>query len=114
MRDGVHIASPDTIHELIQSLQRPWSGGHLKAEDFLSSDAYCPLPTLVRAARELFKDGKVRNIPEARADTDPAVDELSRIAHEAASTKTRHLVLVTGVPGSGKTLVGLRAVHTQP
>jgi hypothetical protein len=112
VRDGVHIASPDTIHDLIQSLQRPWSGGHLKAEDFLSSDAYCPLPTLVQAARELFKDGKVRNIPEARADTDPAVDELSRIAHEAARTKSRHLVLVTGVPGSGKTLVGLRAVHS--
>ena len=27
------------------------------------------------------------------------------------STRTRHLVLVTGVPGSGKTLVGLSAVH---
>ena len=35
----------------------------------------------------------------------------SEIAHETASTRTRHLVLVTGVPGSGKTLVGLSAVH---
>ena len=43
VRDGVHVASPDTIHELIQSLQRPWAGGPLKAEDFLSSDAYCCL-----------------------------------------------------------------------
>lgn len=31
--------------------------------------------------------------------------------HEAARTRTRRLILVTGVPGAGKTLVGLRAVH---
>jgi hypothetical protein len=30
---------------------------------------------------------------------------------DAAATRTRKLVLVTGVPGSGKTLVGLRLVH---
>jgi hypothetical protein len=111
-RDGVHVAGADALHELIQKLQRPWEEGPLTAEAFLAKDAYCPLPTLVQAARELFNDGHVRDIPEARADTDPAVAEISRIAHEAARTRTRHLVLVTGVPGSGKTLVGLRAVHS--
>ena len=47
----------------------------------------------------------------AACETDPTVDEVTRIVHEAAATKTRRLVLVTGVPGAGKTLVGLRAVH---
>lgn len=111
-RDGIHIAGPDALHDLIQKLQRPWKQGPLTADAFLAKDAYCPLPTLVQAARELFNDGRLRDIPEARADTDPAVEEISRIAHEAAATRTRHLVLVTGVPGSGKTLVGLRAVHS--
>ncbi len=111
VRDGVHIAGPDALHELIQQLQRPWEEGPLTAEQFLARDAYCPLPTLVQAARELFLDGQIRPIHRARACTDPAVEEISRIAHEAARTRTRHLVLVTGVPGSGKTLVGLRAVH---
>jgi hypothetical protein len=110
--NGVHVAGPDSLHGLIQKLQRPWEQGPLTADAFLAKDAYCPLPTLVQAARELFNDGHVRDIPEARADTDPAVAEISRIAHEAARTHTRHLVLVTGVPGSGKTLVGLRAVHS--
>lgn len=112
-REGVHVSGPDALHDLIQRLQGPWAKGPLSAEQFLSDDAYCPLPTLVQAARELFKDGKIRDIPEARANTDPAVDEISRIAHDAARTKTRHLILVTGVPGSGKTLVGLRAVHSR-
>jgi len=111
VRDGVHVAGPDSLHELIQDLQRPWDEGPLTAEKFLSKDAYCPLPTLVQAARELFLDGRIRPIHRARACTDPAVEEISRIAHLAAQTRSRHLVLVTGVPGSGKTLVGLRAVH---
>ncbi len=111
VRDGVHIAGPDALHGLIQKLQRPWDQGPLTAEEFLAKDAYCPLPTLVQAARELFLDGTVRRIHRAWAETQPAIDAISAIAHEAARTHTRHLVLVAGVPGSGKTLVGLSAVH---
>jgi DUF2075 family protein len=111
VRDGVHIAGPDALHGLIQKLQRPWEQGPVTADEFLAKDAYCPLPSLVQAARELFLDGKIRPIHRALAETQPAIDAISDIAHEAARTHTRHLVLVAGVPGSGKTLVGLSAVH---
>ena len=111
VRDGVHIAGPDALHGLIQKLQRPWEQGPLTAEQFLAKDAYCPLPTLVQAARELFLHGTIRHIKLAWAETQPAIDAIAAIAHEAARTHTRHLVLVAGVPGSGKTLVGLSAVH---
>jgi hypothetical protein len=111
VRDGVHICGPASLHELIDDFQTPWEDGPLTAEQFLARDAYCPLPTLVQAARELFIDGKVRPIHRAHAQTQPAIDEIARIAHDAAGTSSRHLVLVTGVPGSGKTLVGLSAVH---
>jgi hypothetical protein len=50
-------------------------------------------------------------IKRARAATDPALQTISAIAREAAATRTRHLVLLSGVPGSGKTLVGLQLVH---
>ncbi len=110
-RDGVRVCGPDALHELIEQLQRPWADGPLTADEFLARDAYCPLPTLVQAARELFLDGKIRPIHRAHAETQPAIDEIAHIAHEAARTHSRHLVLVTGVPGSGKTLVGLSAVH---
>ncbi|MGA2261087.1 MAG: DNA/RNA helicase domain-containing protein [Acidobacteriota bacterium] len=62
-------------------------------------------------ARELFDSGNPRTIRPARAATDPAVDEIIRIIHDAAATRTRRLVLLTGIPGSGKTLVGLRIVY---
>ena len=102
VRDGVHIAGPDSLHGLIQSLQRPWEQGPITADEFLAKDAYCPLPSLVQAARELFLDGKIRPIHRALAETQPAIDAVSDIAHEAARTHTRHLVLVAGVPGSGQ------------
>ena len=76
---------PDALHELVQDLQRPWAAGAFTADEFLARDAYCPLPTLVQAARELFLDGKIRPIHRARAATQPAIDEIARIAHEAAA-----------------------------
>jgi hypothetical protein len=110
-QDGVHVAGPDHLDNLVRDLtvQRP--GAPIDREKFLNANAYCPLPTLVGAARELIRSGNLRTIDRASAATDPAVDEISRIIHQAALTKSRHLILVTGVPGAGKTLVGLRTVH---
>lgn len=108
---GVRISGPDAIDGLVDELEETPDLPPLTREQFLDESAYRPLPSLVKAARELFHSGNLRTIQRARAATDPAVDEISRIIHEAASTHTRRLVLLTGIPGSGKTLVGLRMVH---
>ena len=110
-REGiVNIAGPDAIDELVEEV----TNLNLPAIDrtaFLDESAYRPLPTLVKAARELFETGDLRRIYQASAKTLPTVEAIKAIVHEAARTKTRHLVLVTGVPGAGKTLVGLQTVH---
>ena len=111
VRDGVHITGPDALDSLIRDLQPDWSAPVLDPRDFLAEDAYRPLPTLVQAARELMASGSLRRIHRARAATQPAVDEITRIIHEASVSRTRRLILLTGVPGSGKTLVGLQVVH---
>jgi hypothetical protein len=108
---GVHIAGPDALDDLIARLTFDDSGPAIDRDRFLHASAYCPLPTLVEAARELFRSGELRTIHRARAATDPAVETITSIIHHAAATKTRHLILLTGVPGAGKTLVGLRTVH---
>ncbi|MFN8583097.1 MAG: DNA/RNA helicase domain-containing protein [Gemmatimonadaceae bacterium] len=108
---GVHIAGPDVLDELIGRLTSTEDGSPVDRDAFLAESAYCPLPTLVEAARELFRTHELRFIDRARAATDPAVEAITRTIHHAAATKTRHLILVTGVPGAGKTLVGLRTVH---
>ena len=111
MIDGVYVTGPDGLNDLVARLTADSPQPAIDRAAFLSEDAYCPLPTLVQAARELFFDGTLRTIHQARMATQPAIDEISRIVHQAALTKSRHLILLTGVPGAGKTLVGLQTVH---
>jgi hypothetical protein len=110
-RQGVFVCGPDALDDLVQQLDRHPERRPIHRAQFLQDDAYRPLPTLVRAARELFETGSLRRVKRAAAATDPACAEIARIIREAAATKTRRLVLVSGVPGSGKTLVGLQTVH---
>jgi len=111
LRDGVWIVGPAGLDELIAEFAAKGDTPPATLREFLDPKAYRPLPTIVEAARELFHSRTVREIWRAKAATDPAVEAISQITHEAARTRTRHLVLVTGVPGAGKTLVGMRAVH---
>ncbi|MFN8669866.1 MAG: DNA/RNA helicase domain-containing protein [Gemmatimonadaceae bacterium] len=108
---GVHIAGPDALDELIARLTHGHRAPCVDRSRFLDESAYCPLPTLVEAARELMQRGNLRRIERAHASTAPAMEAITAIIHEAARTKTRHLILLTGLPGSGKTLVGLQTVH---
>jgi hypothetical protein len=110
-RDGIYITGPSELHNLCRELVERMKAEPVTSEAFLSYDAYSPLPTLVQAARELFETRELRNVWKARAVTDPAVNRILEICKEAARTKTRRLILLTGIPGSGKTLVGLRVVH---
>jgi len=109
-RDGVYVVAPEGLDLLLDRLSIPGEEV-LDIGAFLAPDAYAPLPSIVQAARELFHRRELPMIKRARAATDPALQYISSVAQEAASTKTRHVVLLSGVPGSGKTLVGLQLVH---
>jgi hypothetical protein len=110
LRDGVWVTSPEFLDELVERFSNP-NAALVSVDAFLSEDVYSPLPSIVQAARDLFHKRPLPLIKRARASTDPALECITAIAHEAARTKTRHLVLLSGVPGSGKTLVGLQLVH---
>lgn len=109
-RDGVHVVGPEGLDSLLEQFSDAGESV-VSAQEFLALDAYAPLPTIVQAARELFHRRELPMIKRARAATDPALHYVSAIAREAAKARTRHLVLLSGVPGSGKTLVGLQLVH---
>jgi hypothetical protein len=107
----VHILGPDAVDRFIEDLPHDPDLPPLAPQAFLAESAYRPLPTLVQAARELFNNHEIRPIHRARAATDPAVFKIKDIIHEAAARRSKRLILLTGVPGAGKTLVGLRTVH---
>lgn len=110
VRDGVYVVGPEGLDSLLAALSVA-DQPVVDPREFLAADAYAPLPTIVQAARELFHRREVPRIKKAAAATEPALQYISNLAREAARTKTRHLVLLSGVPGSGKTLVGLQLVH---
>jgi hypothetical protein len=72
--------------------------------------SYSPTPTIIEAARSLYARHTVHDITRSDAGavnlavTSAAVE---RIIAEARARKRKAIVFVTGVPGAGKTLVGL-------
>jgi hypothetical protein len=80
---------------------------------FLATDCYQPLPSLIKAARELFNSGSLRRIHRAAMATEPTLEACSSIVHQTAIRKRRGLILICGVPGAGKTLVGLQLAHAK-
>jgi hypothetical protein len=78
---------------------------------FLDSNSYQPLPSLIKAARELFSSGSLRRIHRAATATEPTLAACAQIVHQTAAKRRRALILICGVPGAGKTLVGLQLAH---
>ncbi len=88
-REGVYIVGPEGLDLLTREIVRAESGETaLSPGAFLDIDAYRPLPTLVRAARELFESRTVREIWKARSATEPTVHAISEVTRDAARTKT--------------------------
>ena len=107
----VHVCPPGELDDLIRRFDER-DGHRIEAGEFLSATAYKPLPSLVTAARKLFFEKRPPQLWRSIVNTDDAVNTIERIIGQARTTRTRHLVLLTGVPGAGKTLVGLRIAHS--
>ena len=107
---NVHVCPVDRLDELINEFDS--QGDHqIDPTEFLAAEAYKPLPSLVTAARKLFFEKRPPQLWRSIANTDEAVSAVQGAIQEARATGTRRLVLLTGVPGAGKTLVGLRVAH---
>ncbi len=71
---------------------------------------YSPTPTIIEAARTLYENHSVENITRHEADkvtTDQTIDYILQVINESKKRREKSICFVTGVPGAGKTLVGL-------
>ncbi len=109
---GIDILGPDHLATYLNEQTIP-GADVLSPTSFVSPDAYQPLPSLVEAARELFKSGSLTRIHRAAAATEPTLNTCSTIVHKTAKARRRALILICGVPGAGKTLVGLQFAHAK-
>ena len=106
-KDGIYISGPEELPELLASLTQDSNYPPLDAEHFLKGE-YLPLPSLIKAAKLHFLHSDLPSIRRASANTDPAYNRAQEIINNSHETGRRKLILLSGVPGSGKTLVGIR------
>lgn len=80
------------------------------------SAAYQPTPTIVEAAQALYQHHTVEEISRSEADiTDIAAttSSINSIIRHSKEQKRKSICFITGVPGAGKTLVGLNLASTR-
>ena len=110
--DDVLVVPAHGLGDCLVALASASSGTQLRLREFLDG-TYAPLPSLVAAARLLFENLELPYIRRARsAGVHDAVERVLELARTAKRTGSRKLVVVTGVPGAGKTLVGLQVAHS--
>lgn len=71
---------------------------------------YLPTPTIVEAAQALYRGHNVHDITRSDAGAENltvTTDEINRIIDYSKANGRKSICFVTGVPGAGKTLVGL-------
>lgn len=71
---------------------------------------YLPTPTIVEAAQALYRGHNVHDITRSDAGAENltvTTAEISRIIEYSKANHRKSICFVTGVPGAGKTLVGL-------
>lgn len=111
-KDGVHrplTIAPGDLRQAIDAVLAYTGGRQIDPSEWAAAP-YHPTPTIVEAARSLYAQHSVEAIARFDAGaknlrvTSRRIEEL---ADEARQTQRKIICFVTGVPGAGKTLVGL-------
>ena len=96
-----------TLIEAIRFFQE--SRGKLLGDDY-AKGAYYPTPTIIEAAISLYNNHTVKEITRGDAgakNLTKTTAAISLIIEQSKLLKRKSICFVTGVPGAGKTLVGL-------
>lgn len=102
-------ANRRTIRKVLDSVIEKYEQ---PAFDYIAweSAIYMPTPTIVEAAQALYSNHKVEEISRSDAKAHNLTitsDAIKRIVAYSKALSRKSIVFITGVPGAGKTLVGL-------
>ncbi|WP_292348538.1 DUF2075 domain-containing protein [Methanoregula sp. PtaB.Bin085] len=109
--EDVLVISQDHLADVFDVEVELENGPLIDPQKWITAE-YAPLPSLIQAARTIWEKQPLPQIKRAQSAGIPeTIAELIRIAKEAQEKNELHLALVTGVPGAGKTLVGIQLVY---
>ena len=109
--ENVLILSSDKLSTFFSSkLNQPFCQN---STDWCKS-SYEPLPSILTAEKLFFESEKLPQIKRAlSAEIPTTLAAIHNIIDNKNQVSTHNLILITGVPGAGKTLVGLNYVHSE-
>jgi hypothetical protein len=108
----------DLLCKVIENVIRFADGNDIDRLQW-ESGRYCPTPTIIEAAMALYNDHSVSEISRSDAgaiNLSKTSDTISDIIRSSKEKSLKSICFVTGVPGAGKTLVGLNIAtkHLDP
>ena len=112
LTDAHHLSD---ILRMVLSDNLPSKTYSVALEDW-SRSRYAPTPTIIEAARSLYLNHSVEEITKHEsegAQLDTTTRYVQHVIRETKARKGKSICFVTGVPGAGKTLVGLNVAVQQ-
>ena len=110
------FANAATLLSLLERvLEKEKGSGVINPTDWIYS-RYYPTPTIIQAASALYMNHSVEDITKHEADKagiDSCTKFILDVIKESKEKKQKSICFVTGVPGAGKTLVGLNVAIQQ-
>lgn len=123
----VHLSEPPYIYDLIQTngndldtIVRSILANNETLQDRQWQESwefskYLPTPTIIEAATSMYKQHNVTEIANCESQENISVTskKIIDIIEDAEQNGKKSICFVTGVPGAGKTLVGLNIANDQ-
>lgn len=109
-RNGVICVSEDLLQDTLDKIYSE----NITPEplDEWINSKYEPLPTIVEAARLIMENEELPNIRRVNSTCIPeTLENLYKLTDYAKNNKKHVISFVTGVPGAGKTYLGLKYVY---
>ena len=103
------VTGKDHLFQLISTVIAKYQNEEPVNENWVISP-YAPTPTIIEAARSLYENHTVEDITRHEADsvsTDRTISCIMDVIRSSKENQKKSICFVTGVPGAGKTLVGL-------
>ncbi len=104
-------STQDDLKEAIEGTLKFFKDNEIINGEDYAKGSYSPTPTIIEAAVSLYNNHTVDEITRNDAEAKNLRQTTSALSEIIDSAKSRHkkvICFVTGVPGAGKTLVGLK------
>jgi len=111
------LCAPVQLRSVLDECNSAFENRNLDGELWLKG-RYSPTPTIIEAAQALYRGHNVAEISRSDSSSNSlskTSDAISKIINESRANKRKSICFLTGVPGAGKTLVGLNIAtqHTE-